>query len=91
MYLAGYDWAPHHVDLANRESPKLQRYATDSKGYKWEQGAGVVAECLATGKEPPFTPEHALHIVEIMTAARDSQKAGQRIGIKSTFKWPVVI
>jgi len=33
----------------------------------------VVAEYLATGKEPPFTPEHSLHVVEIMIAARQSQ------------------
>jgi predicted dehydrogenase len=90
MYLAGYDWAPHHVDLATRDAPKLARYATDAKGYKWEQGAGVVAECLATGKEPRFTPEHALHVVEIMTAARESQKSGRRVRIQSTFKWPIV-
>jgi len=36
----------------------------------------VVAEYLATGKEPPFTPEHSLHVVEIMIAARQSQKSG---------------
>jgi len=90
MSLAGYDWAPHHVDLATRQSPKLTQFAADTKGYKWEQGASVVAECLAKGKEPLFTPEHALHVVEIMIAARESQKTGRRIGIQSTFRWPVV-
>lgn len=90
MHLVGYDWAPHGVDLATRQSPKLERHAVDSKGYNWEQGARVVAECLATGKETPFTPEHALHVVEIMIAARESQKTGRRIEMKSTFKWPVI-
>lgn len=90
MYLAGYDWAPHHVDLATRGAPKLQRFADDGKGYRWEQGASVVAECLSTGREPPFTPEHALHIVEIMTAARESQKSGRRMALTSSFKWPIV-
>jgi len=90
MYLAGYDWAPHHVDLATKKSPKLERFAADAKGYVWQQGAGIVAECLATGKQPPFTPEHALHVVEIMIAARESQKTGQRVPLKSTFRWPIV-
>jgi hypothetical protein len=49
-----------------------------------------VAETLATGKEQLFTPEHALHVVEIICAARESQKTGRRIDLKSTFKWPVV-
>ena len=86
MSLAGYDWAPHHVDLATRTATTVKRYATDAKGYKWEQGASVVAECLSTGKEPRFTPEHALHVVEIMIAARLSQKEGRRIALTSTFK-----
>ena len=91
MSLAGYDWAPKHVQLATGDSPKPKNFATDAKGFKWEQGASSVAEFLATGKEPPFTPEHALHVVEIMTAARDSQKHGKRVALASTFTWPVRI
>jgi predicted dehydrogenase len=92
MALAGYDWAPHYIALATWEDKgNVKKHATDAKGYKWEQGASVVAEFLATGKnEPRFTPEHALHVVEIMTAARRSQKEGRRIELKSTFKWPVI-
>ncbi|MFO7902029.1 MAG: hypothetical protein ACQESR_22675 [Planctomycetota bacterium] len=37
-----------------------------------------------------FTPhEHALHVVEIMTAGNESQNTGRRIPIRSTFKWPL--
>ncbi len=88
MCLCGYDWAPHGVDLSLGK--KTTKEATDAKGYVWEQGASLVAECLATGKETLFTPEHALHVVEIMTAARASQLEGRRVPIRSTFKWPVV-
>jgi predicted dehydrogenase len=91
MHLAGYDWAPKHVLLATVDSPKPKSFATDAQGYKWEQGATVAAECLATGKEPPFTPEHALHVVEIITAARQSQKEGVRVKLSSSFKWPIVV
>ncbi|MGL4462830.1 MAG: Gfo/Idh/MocA family protein [Planctomycetia bacterium] len=90
MHLGGYDWAPKHVQLATAASPKPKNYAGDAMGYKWEQGASVVAEFLATGKEPLFTPEHALHVVEIMTAARESQKKGSRVRLSSTFNWPIV-
>jgi predicted dehydrogenase len=90
LAMAGYDWAPHGVDVATRAQRKFQRYASDRAGYVWQQGASLVAECLATGKEPPFTPEHALHVVEIMTAARQSQESGRRIQMRSTFKWPLV-
>jgi predicted dehydrogenase len=90
MGLVGYDWEPLGVDLATRESPRIQRQATDRGSYVWQQGAALVAECLATGKEPLFTPEHALHVLEIITAARESQRSGRRIELRSTFKWPIV-
>jgi predicted dehydrogenase len=90
MGMVGYDWEPLGVDLATEKAPQYERHVTDAKGYVWQQGASLVAECLATGKEPLFTPEHALHVVEIMVAARESQKTGRRIDLRSTFKWPVV-
>mgnify|MGYP000240226084 CR=1 FL=1 len=89
--LVGYDWEPLGVDLATDANPTFQRHAADVQGYVWQQGAAEVAECLATGKEPLFTPEHALHVVEIMTAARESQRTGRRIEVNSTFKWPVIV
>jgi len=90
MGLVGYDWYPLGVELASKESPKLERHATDSEGYIWQQGAALAAECLVTGRELLVTPEQALHVLEIITAARESSATGKRIALKSTFKWPVV-
>jgi predicted dehydrogenase len=53
-------------------------------------GASVIAEYLATGKQPLITPEHALHVLEIIEAARASGKTGQRINLSSKFKYPLV-
>jgi predicted dehydrogenase len=91
MKLAGYDWGPHGVDLATAQAPKFKRHADAKHDYVWENGASLCAECLATGKEPLFTPEHALHVVEIIAAARASQETGRHIKLTSTFKWPLVI
>lgn len=90
MGLIGYDWEPLGVDLSTVDHPEPIRHATDAEGYVWPQGASEVAECLATGKEPLFTPEHALHVVEIICAARESQATGKRIELSSTFRWPIV-
>jgi predicted dehydrogenase len=90
MGLVGYDWEPLGVDLATDKNPKYERHVIDAEAYVWQNGASRVAECLATGKEPLFTPEHALHVVEIMTAARQSQETGRRIELTSTFKWPII-
>lgn len=88
--LVGYDWAPQGVDLATQKEPKLKRYAADPENYVWQQGAALAAECLVTGRELLVTPEQALHVLEIMTAARESQATGKRIALTSTFKWPIV-
>ncbi len=90
MGMVGYDWQPLGVDLATKDSPKLERHVTDPQGYVWQQGAVLAAECLVTGKELLATPEHALHVLEIITAARESSANGRRITLNSTFKWPVV-
>jgi predicted dehydrogenase len=88
--LVGYDWEPLGVDLATKESPKIERLVTDAEGYRWQIGAALAAECLVTGKELLVTPEQALHVLEIITAARESQATGKRIELASTFKWPIV-
>lgn len=90
MHLAGYDWAPHGVDLATQERPKFQRLASDTGKYTWQYGASHIAECLATGKESLITPEQAVHVAEIIHVANESQRTGKRIAIRSSFKWPII-
>ena len=90
MHLIGYDWAPSGVDLATVEHPETTRFATDTEGYVWEQGASYVMKKMLTGESSLITPEHALHVLEIIEATRESQATGRRIALQSTFKWPVV-
>ena len=90
MNLVGYDWAPFGVDMATVENEKTVRHVPDPGTYVWQQGASVIAESLATGIEPLIHAEHALHVLEIMQAARESQATGKRIALQSTFPYPVV-
>ncbi len=90
MHLIGYDWAPAAVEMRTDDRDSVQRLATDPGSYVWQEGASVVAKCLATGEEPLVTPEHALHVLEIIEAARRSQTDGRRVSLESTFPWPVL-
>jgi predicted dehydrogenase len=90
MNLVGYDWAPFGVDMATVENEKTVRYVPDPGTYVWQQGASVICESLATGIEPLINAEHALHVLEVMQAARESQATGKRITLQSTFPYPVV-
>jgi predicted dehydrogenase len=90
MSLIGYDWAPFGVDLATTAEEKTQRFVTDPGDYVWEEGATVVATSLVKRTEPLINAEHALHVLEIMEAARESERSGKRIDLRSKFRWPVV-
>lgn len=90
MGLVGYDWAPFGVDLATSFTEPPKRFVEDPGTYVWQQGASVISEALVTGKEPLITVEHALHVLEIIEAARESGSSGKRIELQSTFKWPVI-
>lgn len=90
MRLIGYDWETNGVvmDTSETEPPKL--LCTDKGGYEWQEGARVVGESLVKAVEPRINVEHALHVLEIIEAARKSQQTGRRIQLQSTFAWPMV-
>jgi len=88
--LLGYDWGPEGVRVRTEAASEGETRAADQQGYGWERGASTIAECLATGTDPPMTGEHALHVLEVMLAALESGRSGRRIEIESRFRWPVI-
>ncbi len=90
MGLIGYDWAPFGVDLATSFTEPPVRHVPDPGTYVWQQGASVIAESLVNGTEPLIAAGHALHVLEIIEAARASGNTGKKIQLQSVFKWPVV-
>lgn len=90
MRLIGYDWETNGVvlDTSWTEPPVLT--ATDKGGYEWQEGARVVGESIVKGIEPLINVEHALHVLEIIEAARKSSATGMKIKLASTFKWPML-
>lgn len=90
MGLVGYDWAPFGVDLATTDHEEPQRFVPDPGEYVWQQGASVISEAMVKQIEPLIAVEHALHVLEIIEAARESGAKGKKIELESTFKYPVV-
>ena len=90
MNLVGYDWAPSGVDMATVDNEKTVRHVPDPGTYVWQQGASVISESLVTGIEPLINAEHALHVLEVMEATRESQATGKRVALKSVFPYPVI-
>jgi predicted dehydrogenase len=90
MRLIGYDWETNGVMLdTDWEKPPVLMSA-DKGDYVWQEGANIVGESILTGVEPKINVEHALHVLEIIEAARKSQATGMRIKLKSKFPFPVI-
>jgi predicted dehydrogenase len=90
MGLIGYDWAPFGVDLATLDHEEAQRFVPDPGTYVWQEGASVISESLSKAIEPRIAVEHALHVLEIIEAARESGMSGKKIKLESVFKYPIV-
>lgn len=90
MRLIGYDWETNGVVLDNSETEPAKLMSTDKGGYEWQEGARVVSESIVKKTEPRINVEHALHVLEIIEAARKSQETGRRIKMESKFPWPMV-
>jgi len=90
MRLIGYDWETNGVVLDDSWTDPPKLLSTDKGGYEWQEGARVTGESIVMGTEPKINVEHALHVLEIIEAARKSQQTGARIKLKSKFPWPIV-
>jgi len=89
MRLIGYDWETNGVVLDNSWTEPAQLLCTDKGGYEWQEGARVTGESIVNGTEPKINVEHALHVLEIIEAARKSSATGMKIKLQSTFQWPL--
>ncbi|HOZ70198.1 MAG TPA: Gfo/Idh/MocA family oxidoreductase [Chitinophagaceae bacterium] len=90
MRLIGYDWETNGVMLDVHWDKPAELVCTDKGGYEWQEGARVVGESLVNGTEPRINVEHALHVLEIIEAARKSSATGMKVKLKSKFPWPIV-
>jgi predicted dehydrogenase len=86
-YLLGWDWEPHGVEVSLPGGWSIR--AEDQDDYAWQHGASYVSECLATGRAPAVTGEHAYHVLDVMLGALESAESGRRIEVESRFAWPV--
>lgn len=77
LRLIGYDWESNGVYLDNSWDHPPVLYQEDSEGYVWQEGATRVAESLINHAEPRINVEHALHVLEIIEAARKSSASGK--------------
>jgi predicted dehydrogenase len=90
LHLQGWDWGPAGVDLAHKDEHVLETHVREAGRYNWVGGATYMAECLLSGRTGLITPEHGIHVLEVMNACHQSQRTGRRVAIETTFPWPII-
>jgi predicted dehydrogenase len=90
MRMIGYDWETNGVILDDSWERPGVLHEKETGGYQWQEGATKVGESIVNKTEPRINVEHALHVLEIIEAARKSSATGMKIKLTSTFRWPMV-
>ncbi|MEN9371248.1 MAG: hypothetical protein RL152_271 [Bacteroidota bacterium] len=90
MRLIGYDWETNGVYLDDSWDNPATLYEKEPGGYVWQEGATKVGESIINKTEPKINVEHALHVLEVMEAARKSSATGTKVKMQSTFKYPIL-
>lgn len=90
LRLIGYDWETNGVYLDDSWDNPATLYEKETGGYVWQEGATKVGESIIAKTEPKINVEHALHVLEVMEAARKSSATGTKVKMESTFKYPIL-
>lgn len=85
IQMLGDDWAPEGYELWQNSIGAWQKYYETDPHWQWTAGLTHWVECIRKGERPAVTPEHALHVLEIMLAAQASGRSGHEQLIESTF------
>ncbi|HAM73597.1 MAG TPA: gfo/Idh/MocA family oxidoreductase [Verrucomicrobiales bacterium] len=88
IQMLGDDWDPEGYELWQNEVGAWQLYKETAPDWSWTDGLRHLVDSLREGTRPLITPEHALHVLEIMIKARESSRQGRALSIDSRFETP---
>ncbi|HEU5432686.1 MAG TPA: hypothetical protein VFU81_13545, partial [Thermomicrobiales bacterium] len=87
LQMIGEDWAPRGYELWRNAAGCWETY-DDPSGWPWADGARHLIECIERERPPVITPEHAYHVLQIMTKTMESGRTGHALPLGSTFAPP---
>jgi predicted dehydrogenase len=88
IYLHGDDWDPDGYEIWQNAAGCWQYFKETHPKWPWTDGLRHLVECIHSRTTPIVTPEHALHVLEVMLSAQASGRDGQVRLIESTFTPP---
>ena len=89
LQMLGDDWDPDGYELFQNDAGCWQVFKETKPDWHWTDGLNHLVECIRNGTKPLVTPEHALHVLEIMLKAQQAGREGRTLALESTFASPV--
>jgi predicted dehydrogenase len=88
LQMLGDDWDPEGYELWQNSVGAWQLFKETAPDWPWADGLNHLIECVRGGTRPLVTPEHALHVLEIMLKSQQAAREGRALPIESTFVPP---
>ena len=88
VQMVGEDWAPNGYEMWQNSAGCWQIFKETNPGWRWTDGLRHMVECIQKGERPIITPEQGLHVLEIMTKAKESSRDGQAKVLETSFTPP---
>ena len=87
LNMKGEDWDPHGYDLWRNADGFWQNHE-DRGHWPWTDGIRDLVQAVQQGRRPVNDPDHAYHVLEIMSKSMESGRLGQALTIDSSFTPP---
>ena len=91
IQMLGDDWDPEGYELFQNSAGCWQVFKETAPDWMWTDGLNHLVDCILNKTKPLVTPEHALHVLEIMLKAQQSGREGRALEFDSTFTPPVFV
>lgn len=85
IQMLGDDWDPDGYELWQNSAGAWQLFKETAPDWSWTDGLNHLVGCIRDGSRPLVTPEHALHVLEIMLKARQSSREERALALETTF------
>ena len=88
LQMLGDDWAPEGFEQWRNAAGVWEVHPEAAPQWSWTAGLDHLVACIERGVAPVMAPEHALHALEVVLAAKQSAGEGRAVEIESGFPAP---
>ena len=85
LQMLGDDWDPDGYELWQNSAGCWKVFKESTPDWPWTDGLRELVDAIHENRRPRVSVDHALHVLEVLDAARRSGREGRTIDIHHTF------